>query len=273
MKPRREMGSEGDSDASRPLADRQIAVLDPEWVEIPAGSFQMGGGSRSNALPRHRVSLAGFRLARTPVRREQYQLFLDAVGHAAPPSWHEPAFAHPSAPAVGATWHDAVAYCRWLSSVPGSPARGARLPSEAEWEWAADLGRQVPYPWGEERPEELPDYDRRWLEGPEPVDAYASRHPLGLVGLCQNVHEWCSDWYSADYYAESPEHDPRGPSSGRRRASRGGAWRHAVKVCPIVHRSSIPPDKSYTDYGFRLAAPAAAEGGSQSEAGINAGRS
>jgi formylglycine-generating enzyme required for sulfatase activity len=156
-------------------------------------------------------------------------------------------------PAVAISWFDADVYCDWLSELRGE---GVRLPSEAEWEWAALAGRDVVYPWGDDAPETLPNYEQRWLEGPEPVDAYPSRHPWGFLGLGENVHEWCSDWYDRDYYEISPVKDPRGPEEGRRRSSRGGAWRHSIKVSRCAARSSIPPHMQYTDYGFRLAADA-----------------
>jgi formylglycine-generating enzyme required for sulfatase activity len=76
---------------------------------------------------------------------------------------------------------------------------------------------------------------------------------FGLYDVCTNVHEWCSDWYGAEYYAISPQRDPRGPGHGTRRVSRGGSWRHHVKVTRCAARSSIPPDFRYTDYGFRVA--------------------
>ena len=226
-------------------------MLNPEWIAIPSGVFTMGGGPRSNENPAHEVQVSAFRLALTPVRRRQYQVFLDQTGRNAPAEWWNPAFGDPDMPAVGTTWFDAGAYCAWLSGMLATPVR---LPTEAEWEWAARGGRDVAYPWGDDPPESLVDYELRWRSGPEPVDAYPSLHPWGLLGMCENVHEWCSDWYHADYYEESPRLNPQGPESGRRRASRGGAWRHDVKVCRVTHRSSIPPDKSYTDYGFRVAA-------------------
>jgi formylglycine-generating enzyme required for sulfatase activity len=75
--------------------------------------------------------------------------------------------------------------------------------------------------------------------------------------MCDNVHEWCSDWYDPHYYAVSPQQNPRGPERppeiGQRKASRGGSWRHHVKVSRCSARSSIPPDFHYADYGFRVA--------------------
>ena len=221
----------------------------PEWIEIDGGTFWMGGGPRDEENPRHRVTVGPFRLARTPVTRSEYQRFLDATGHEPPPFWAEPAFDHPAKPAAGPSWDDAMAYCRWLAAETGVEVG---LPTEAEWELAALAGREVLYPWGDEGPEGVPDYERRWLDGPEPVDLYPSRHPWGIVGLGENVHEWCADWYDAGYYEVSPELNPRGPAEGRRRASRGGSWRHAIKVTRCAARSSIPPHMQYRDYGFRL---------------------
>jgi formylglycine-generating enzyme required for sulfatase activity len=76
--------------------------------------------------------------------------------------------------------------------------------------------------------------------------------------MCDNVHEWCSDWYVPDYYAVSPERDPTGPDTGERRASRGGSWRHHIKMSRCAARSSIPPEFQYADYGFRIACDVAA---------------
>jgi sulfatase modifying factor 1 len=78
-------------------------------------------------------------------------------------------------------------------------------------------------------------------------------NPYGLYNLGDNVHEWCADWYDASYYGCSPNRNPRGPAGGSRRASRGGSWRHHVKVTRTAARSSIPPEFQYADYGFRVA--------------------
>jgi formylglycine-generating enzyme required for sulfatase activity len=224
-----------------------------EWIAIEPGWFLMGGGPRDDEQPRHCVFVPAFRLARAPVTREEYEGFLRETGHEQPPFWGEPAYSSPRAPAVGPSFDDAMAYCAFWSELTGEEVG---LPSEAEWERAALADRAVLYPWGDEPPESLPDYDRRWLHGPEAVDAHPSRHPWGFLGLGENVHEWCCDWYDANYYAASPEHDPRGPSTGQRRASRGGSWRHAIKVSRCAARSSLGPGRRYADYGFRLRSPA-----------------
>jgi len=149
------------------------------------------------------------------------------------------------------SWVDAVAYCDWLSRALG---KHYRLPTEAEWERAARGGVEgEDFPWGNCAPEELPDYASRWKSAPEPVGLYAP-NPYGLYNLGDNVHEWCGDWYDAGYYAVSPERNPQGPLSSNRRASRGGSWRHHIKVTRTAARSSIPPEFKYADYGFRVAA-------------------
>ena len=153
-------------------------------------------------------------------------------------------------PVVGPSWFDAQAYAAWLSEVSG---RLYRLPTEAEWERAARGGTEgALFPWGDAPPETLPDYATRWKFGPERV-ALCEPNAYGLFNIGDNVHEWCADWYGARYYEHSPERNPRGPESGSRKASRGGSWRHQIKVSRCAARSSIPPDFKYADYGFRVA--------------------
>ena len=218
---------------------------------IPEGWFWMGSESgQDNERPVHRVWVDALLLAARQVTNADYEHFLRATGALPPPFWEDPNFAHPEQPVVAVSWFEAQKYCKWLSS---TTRRKYRLPAEAEWERAARGGVDGNlFPWGDEPPQSLPDYGERWKTGPEPAARYAP-NGYGLYDICDNVHEWCSDWYAPDYYAVSPEHNPRGPETGQRRASRGGSWRHHIKVARCAARSSIPPEFQYADYGFRVA--------------------
>ena len=224
----------------------------PRMISVPPGWFSMGADAGpDNERPVHRVWLDEFLLGACQVTNADYDRFLGALGNPPPPFWNDPDFSHPQQPVVAVSWFEATQYCVWLSLATG---RRFRLPSEAEWERAARGGAENKlYPWGDASPQSLPDYGARWKAGPEPVGCYAP-NAFGLYDICENVHEWCSDWYQADYYAVSLERNPRGPEAGARRSSRGGSWRHHVKVSRCAARSSIPPQFQYADYGFRLAA-------------------
>jgi sulfatase modifying factor 1 len=203
-----------------------------------------------NERPIHRVWVDAFALGAWQVTNAEYARFLESAGQPPPPFWNEPEFEDPEQPVVGVSWLDAVSYCEWLS---GTTGLRSRLPTEAEWECAARGGAEGKrYPWGDEPPESRPEYHSLWLRGPEPV-ARRAPNAFGLYDLCENVHEWCSDWYGADYYRDSPERNPRGPEAGTRRVSRGGSWRHRIKISRCAARSSIPPELRYADYGFRVA--------------------
>ena len=233
------------------LGSAQSAVIEPEMVRIPEGWFGMGCESgRDDEKPVHRVWVDGFELAAYQVTNAEYGCFLAATSRASPPCWSDPNFHHPKMPVVAVSWHEAASYCEWLSGMTG---KRYRLPSEAEWERAARGGAEgFLYPWGDAPPEMVPDYDKRWKLGPEPVGLYPP-NAYGLYNLGDNVHEWCVDWYDDGYYERSPERNPPGPKSGSRRASRGGSWRHHIKVTRTAARSSIPPEFQYADYGFRIA--------------------
>ena len=227
-------------------------------VSIPEGWFWMGSDrGQDNELPVHRVWVDSFHLAACQITNREYEHFLRATAIQAPPLWDDPNFNHPEQPVVAVSWFDAMKYCEWLSA---ATSRHYRLPTEAEWERAArgNMENKL-FPWGDAPPESLPSYETRWKSGPEPVGKYAP-NAFGLYDISENVHEWCSDWYHAGYYAVSSERNPRGPETGERRSSRGGSWRHHIKVTRCAARSSIPPDSRYADYGFRLACVVAPAG-------------
>jgi sulfatase modifying factor 1 len=222
-----------------------------DLVAIPGGAFLMGqADGRDDERPAHRVTVTPFRLGRFQVTNAEYDAFRHATGQPAPPFRDQPAFADPRQPVVAVSWFAAVAFCDWLSRESGGRFR---LPTEAEWEFAARGGlEQSLYPWGNQPVFERAAYLERWTAAPEPVGT-APPNGFGLYDMCENVHEWCADWYDPAYYATAPVDNPQGPPSGTRRASRGGAWRHHIKIARCAARSSIPPEFQYADYGFRVA--------------------
>jgi formylglycine-generating enzyme len=207
----------------------------PKMVPIAATSFITGSG---NERPAHRVRVGAFAIGACQVTNREYAAFVEATQYPHPPHWRDAGFDHPEQPVVAVSWFDAVAYCEWLGEVT---QLRFRLPTEAEWECAARGGLEnALYPWGDTPPQEQPDYATRWLHGPELVGRGTS-NGYGLYDICENVHEWCSDWYAG----------------GTRRVSRGGSWRHQIKISRCAARSSLLPELRYADYGFRVACDAA----------------
>jgi len=207
-----------------------------DLVLIPGGEFLMGqDDGRDEERPVHRVTVAPFRLCRYQVTNADFAAF------------RKFSFECATLPVTSVNWFDAMDYCRWLSA---QWRMEIRLPTEAEWEFAARGGvEQQIYPWGAQPRRYAAG---RWQNGPEPI-GQTPPNAYGLFDMCENVHEWCPDWYDPGYYAVSPVESPRGPEKGTRRASRGGAWRHHIKFSRCAARSSIPPEFRYADYGFRVA--------------------
>jgi formylglycine-generating enzyme required for sulfatase activity len=200
-----------------------------------------GGGSpraevpATARVPAGRVGTAAvgpFRLGRTPVTNIQYAPFVETGRAAAPPWRNDPDFSAPAKPVVGVTWQEAVAYASWLGEIAGGVWR---LPTETEWEHAACGGLRAPKTaWGDRVPAaEIPEGP---LEGPWEAGRGAP-NGYGLYDMGTIVHEWCAN-------AHGP--DPR------RRASRGGSWRHRVRWSSPSAPSSLVPDFRYSDYGFRV---------------------
>jgi sulfatase modifying factor 1 len=177
------------------------------------------------------------------------------------------AFRHP---VVNVSWNDAVAFCEWLSRKEG---KQYRLPTEAEWEYACRAGTTTRY-WTGDDPESLAaseniadgtlaaqfsqfkDLAIRSRDGhvfTAPVGSFGRVNPFGLADMQGNVAEWCSDWYDAEYYANSPAADPKGPSSaGSLRVVRGGSWYSSPVVCRSALRLFGAPSYRGYDVGFRV---------------------
>src|SRR3954453_23324638 len=160
-----------------------------DLVRIPGGEFLMGqSDGRDEERPVHTVRVAPFYLCRFQVSNQDFAAFRSI------------AFDCATKPVTSVNWFDAVEYCGWLSSQWG---REVRLPTEAEWEFAARGGlEQKPYPWGDAPVFSRENYSHRWIEGPEPI-ATSEPNGYGLYDMCENVHERCSDWYDPQYYAVS----------------------------------------------------------------------
>jgi len=188
----------------------------------------MGAEVEDDHKPPHKVRLTGFLLDRHEVTKAEYFEFCRATDHDQPQFWgiNEVSSGpnYPDHPMVGVTWHDALAFCQW---------REMRLPTEAEWEYAAKGGLQEKkYPWGDEIDPEKANYSPS--EGVVAVGTFLP-NGYGLYDMAGNVGEWVADWYDPGYYAESPAEDPKGPEKGKYKAVRGGGW-HSGPYCNRVYR-------------------------------------
>jgi len=232
------------------MVDSRSPVLTSTFAPIAGGWFTMGTQlGHEDERPPHPVFVDRFELGVCPVTRAEYERFVNVTGHEAPRDWTHPPFAQADLPVVGVSWIDAVAYCTWRSEHDG---RSVRLPTEAEWEFAARGRQEALFPWGDVMPAWIPNGGRGPLQAPWPV-TLGEPTDFGLLGIATNVHEWCADWHDQAYYSRSPERNPTGPVHGVRRAARGGAWRHAQTICRVTLRSKLDPSFRYNDFGFRLA--------------------
>jgi formylglycine-generating enzyme required for sulfatase activity len=232
-----------------------------EMVVIPGGTFTMGftgageGGRRRRSggeggqgdeLPAHPVTVSSFAMYRYEVTNAQYEAFRKATGDRPAAFAGSSKFGNPKQPVVGVTWDDAVAYCKWA---------GTRLPTEAEWEYAARGTDGRPYPWGSTRPSpKHARYDE--TEGTLPVGSCPDGvSPFGCHDMAGNAWEWVADYYEYSYYQHSPTHDPKGPEKGVRRVLRGGCWGFPSEL-RATFRAYDKPGASANYIGFRCAAAA-----------------
>ena len=292
-----------------PLAGEPRQLTD--WVELPGGRFTMGSDAREGFAedgegPAREVTVSAFRIARTAVTNRQFREFVRATRYITEAEqagssfvfwlqveperrrairqvsrelpwwlpvegacWQRPAGAGSGThdrldhPVVHIAWNDAAAYCAWA---------GARLPTEAEWEYAARGGlAQRRYPWGDEF---APGGEPRcntwqgsfpsqpapgWQPGTMPADAFAP-NGFGLHNMAGNAWEWCADWFSPDYHRTTGARDPLQERATGRRSLRGGSFLCHESYCNryrVAARGSNTPGSSASNLGFRVAAPAA----------------
>ena len=185
--------------------------------------------------PRHSVDVASFRIADSPVTIGEFRRFRPGHEDGLPPEW----------PTTLVSWDDAVAYCQWLGPE-------FRLPTEAEWEYAARAGSQTPYPWGDTIAPPQANYlynEQGTKIGPGRRTPSRSYPPnsFGLFDLLGNVCEWTQDLWRPDYQSQ-----PRPNES--RRVLRGGAWDYLPRLLRCSWRDALDSRKARDNIGFRIAA-------------------
>ncbi|MDX2081961.1 MAG: formylglycine-generating enzyme family protein [Terrimicrobiaceae bacterium] len=207
------------------------------FVPVPGGEFEMGENdddkfANDTERPRHVETVATFLLAAGPVTIGDFRRFRPDHEPGLPEEW----------PVAMVTWEDAIAYCEWLGG-------GARLPTEAEWEFAARAGSATPYPWGSMIDPTLANYlynEEGRKVGPghrTPVGDYPP-NAWGFSDLCGNVCEWTADEWRPSYDS---------PRDAGRRVLRGGAWDYLPRLLRVSWRDALPHTARRDNVGFRIA--------------------
>lgn len=228
----------------------------PDLVEIPAGVIALGVPPcppRPNfAWVWHTGTtkeVAAFRLARHHVTNAEYRGFLRDTGHPAPAHLEQPGYSGDRLPVVGVSWDDATAYCAWLARRTGKPYR---LPTDAEWEYAARGGRAgTIFPWGDGL-----DPAFAWFGGqsaPKPVGSYEP-NGFGLHDMIGNAWQWCEERFEEVSQGVKAVNKPTGRDPAINRVLRGGSFLtcHYLNLW-IAYRHEDPPDLKHESIGFRLA--------------------
>mgnify|MGYP001260749338 FL=1 len=209
------------------------------------GCFQMGdtfGDGSADEKPVHEVCVSDFSIDKYEVTQVSFQKVMGKN-----PSYNEFNVKEcPYCPVNMVTWLEANEYCGKV---------GKRLPTEAEWEYAARSGGKKQKFSGTNTEEDLGAYG--WYHGNSQIKAWpvGEKKPneLGLYDMSGNVREWVSDWYGYDYYKSSPKDNPKGPSSGVQRVLRGGSWHTPAAAVRASKRGGALPDNDHAVNGFRCA--------------------
>ena len=256
------------------------STIELPWVEVPGGSFQMGSNDgESWEKPVHTVTLDTFEITKYEITNAEYAQFLNAIGcrfdgHFTDPTYGDvryidmdngqiaysgSKFASKSGldvyPVIEVSWYGANAFAQWVCG---------RLPTEAEWEFAArggNLSRGTIYSgsnsadsvaWYEDNSDSEGNSNLFQGHGTMKV-GLKKPNELGIYDMSGNVAEWCHDWYAADYYSHSPVENPQGPAGGTSRILRGGEWGGDSTACYVYDRGAIQPNYTRPEFGFRVA--------------------
>jgi formylglycine-generating enzyme required for sulfatase activity len=241
--------------------------LKPEMLLVEGGTFRMGNdySSSSDERPEHKVTLSSFYMSKYEITIAQYNRFCRVTGKKEPKG-------EPEQAVVNVNWYDAVMYCNWLSTTQNldkaysitrdsnrfvvefdQSANGFRLPTEAEWEYAAKGGNKSKfYAYsGSNVPDEVAWFITNASNKQRPVGE-KKPNELGLYDMTGNVMEWCFDWYDENYYQSSPEDNPTGPESGIDKVCRGGNYMCRPDVLRNTKRFYLDPTSEDGLAGIRL---------------------
>jgi formylglycine-generating enzyme required for sulfatase activity len=264
-----------------------------DMVYVKGGCFRMGDVFRdvpSSEKPVHEVCVDDFYMGAHEVTVEEFRRFVDETGYRTEAerqdgchgwvgdgteikkkdySWRNTGYPQTERdPVVCITWNDTYEYVKWLNEKVGG---NYRLPTEAEWEYAARSGGQEhQYSWGDGEPSgNIADESaKKELTGLKIWEGYSDGYSytapagsfgpndLGIYDMSGNVYEWVSDWQGDDYYRRSPKHNPRGPDKGKYKLMRGGAWDLEPETARTTSRYWNVPGARAVCMGFRLAHPA-----------------
>ena len=239
------------TDVSAPVRSARRAKPKIEWVTIPGGSFMMGADDvGSGAKPRHAVTVKAFEMSKTLVTNKQYRACVRAE-FCAPPDETGDKFKGDEQPAVGVDWEQARDFAKWA---------GGRLPTEAEWEYAArGGGKEQKYPWGDDEPTcELAVFDpgargcgksSTWPVCSKPK----GNTNQGLCDMAGNVWEWVQDWYHDSYNGAPADARAWESPPGSYRVVRGGSCYRDARFLRAAVRYYNDPGYRHESFGFRLA--------------------
>jgi len=226
--------------------DSPVAPASPPptgMVLVTGGTFQMGGLVNADEQPVHAVTVSSFFLDAKEVTVAQYRASTFVTGRTMPaaPAWGWV----DDNPICSVSWNDAMAYAQWA---------GKRLPTEAEWEYAARGGdKSAAYTYsGSNTIGDVAWYTSNSGSRTQYVGTKIPNE-LGVYDMSGNVWEWCADYYDAGYYALSPSTNPKGPSIGTDRVARGGSYEVTATECRVAARRGNKPTFAGITYGFRCA--------------------
>ena len=224
-------------------------------IAVEGGTFNMGAqyidssgtnydnDAVSDEKPVHSVTLSDYYIGETEVTQELWEAVMGSN-----PSHFG---GNPQRPVETVSWDDCQEFITKLNQLTG---KNFRLPTEAEWEYAARGGNKSQgYKYsGSNTIGDVAWYDDNSNSRTHNVKT-KSPNELGIYDMSGNVWEWCHDWYNSNYYSNSPQTNPTGPSTGSYRVNRGGSWDDIAKFCRVSVRINYDPDGRFSNYGFRLA--------------------